>query len=59
LPPKGCFPGGEGQLELGATTSVYFKYFVPNSYESLHNEVPIVTAGCMFYIMCINKTFKR
>jgi len=31
----------------------YFSnYFILNLYESLHNEVPIGTAGCMF---CINK----
>jgi len=30
-------------------------YFIPNSYESLHNTVSLVTIGCS---MCINKTFK-
>jgi len=30
----------------------YFSnYFIPNSHESLHNEVPIITADCMFYSM--------
>jgi len=23
-------------------------YYIPNFYESLYNEVPIITAGCMF-----------
>jgi len=31
----------------------YFSnYFIPNSYDSLHNEVLIVTAGCM-YVACV------
>jgi len=42
-----------------ATATVFPNYFIPNSYESLHNKVQIVTAGCMVCSMCRNKTFKR
>jgi len=40
-------------IELGVTASVFLNNFILNSYESLHNKVRIVTAGCMFCSMCI------
>jgi len=39
-------------LGWGATASVILNYFIPTSYESLHIEFPIKTAGYMF-LVCI------
>jgi len=42
--------GGEGHILILSLS--FSNYLFPNSYESLHNIVPIVTAGCRFYIAC-------
>jgi len=34
-------------------------YFISNPYESLHKEISMVTVGCMFCSLYINKTFQR
>jgi len=45
-------------IELGVTALVFLNNFISNSYESLHNEVQIITAGCMFCSICINTIFE-
>jgi len=44
---------------LRATEPVFANYFIPSFYELLHNKLQIVTAGCMFCSVSINKIFKR
>jgi len=46
-------------LSWGSQYQYFSNYFIPNPYDSLHNEVSIITAGYMFCSMCINKAFKK
>lgn len=47
---EGEYSGGDGHIANfslcwggGATASVFSNYFIPKLYESLHNQMPIVT----------------
>jgi len=46
-------------LRWGPWQQYFSNYFISNSFESLHNEIPIITAGYLSCGMYINKTFKR